>query len=117
MVNTCVVGGCGHSFAEHVRLLKWPKSDAVAAKWDAFVRSGIKNWTRTKYSVICCGHFNHSCFMNLTEWLNGFATNLRVSPEAVPSKKLADLEIFKKRKSLKRQADEKQVILSLIMLF
>ena len=87
MVNRCVVGGCSCTNRDGVSTHRFPADKGVREKWDRFVRSTRKNWTHSSDKSIICGkHFvSPDDFENHMQWRMGFASNLCLKRDAIPS--------------------------------
>lgn len=81
MVRRCVVGGCCNV---DIPLHTWTAQEPQAAAWKKFVDSTREDFIPSRYSHVCCLHFDSSSFENLFAWKHGFGY-LKLAPTAVPS--------------------------------
>ncbi|XP_064639097.1 uncharacterized protein LOC135494757 [Lineus longissimus] len=64
MPDRCVAGGCNNVADKRkgIMIHRFPKDERIRAQWVRFVAFKRKNFSATKHSVLCSGHFNRDCY-------------------------------------------------------
>ena len=62
MVKTCVAAGCNKSNSDGGSLHKFSNDEGLRKKWIDQVKRHRDKWEPTEYLVLCCLHFEQSCF-------------------------------------------------------
>ena len=78
----CAVPGC---MEKQRSLYNLPKDQSTRRNWLEFIFNYNVPETFSPYMLVCCQHFESSCFANQAQYNAGFASKLLLLPGAIPT--------------------------------
>ena len=85
MSRACDICGISNSSGNVVLFDVAQRSPSVQLQWRSFVASPGREFPRKTHVHFCHYHFKDNCFMNKAKFDRGFAKQLKLYPDAIPT--------------------------------